>query len=396
MGNRTVELGPGQQEFFPGGTADNPQFLLQTPGEPAAPIEYRKRIDRLVTFSEIEKGIYEDYDIEPKDLISKGILVGSALDYFLVLANFIYRHRAKYCLPDKRDLPLEDRWDMEDAFGQFYRTGYKNDKDKMLTLLHVHRDRYTGKNNPLRESDPVFQKRGIKERLTFLWKDVGRQFGVDTNFLQGIMKRENGNLSASTEVASNEGIHEVENRILNNRFYSLIDDDKDYSYVARPDFLIEYKLDGKTFCIQVQPDYIKRLRSERKSVRDRMREDQKQRIVAQRIVGDFKDTQIQDLRSNTGPLAESMETYNWFLSEVAQRGKMQKAIWIKDRLSSDTRKVFIFSLDDKPIIKPEKIEARLTFLHAEIEEMDFAMAKVTPDLEKRVRARIDRFLRRVA
>ena len=387
-----IETGPGQQEFVMIGSQDDPEFQILSPlGEPAVPTEI-KRIDRLITFSDIEKSIYQKHGVEPRDIISKGLAVGTAIDYFLIPANFIYRYRAKYCFPDDED--QFNSWSMVDAFKKFFPTGYPSERNKMLEFLEKYRRSFMDRNNPLNPEYPVLEKRGIRDRLVPLWIDVARTFRIDSLNLQGIMKKEDGNLVASDETASSEGIMDIAQRIVSERFYSLIEDDQDYSYYAKPDFLIEYAFEGKTFHIQVQPDYIKRLREERASVKKRIAKGEKlgKRIVVQRIVGDFKDTDKAELVEGSGPFIESMDLYKRFLLEIGRRGRFHKTTRIRFP-NGQKRKTYIIPVDATDVVPANRVEAILTLLKAEKENMNTSMPKLTPITEAKAKETLEWALR---
>ena len=389
---RRVEAGPGQQEFLVAGPREDPEFrILPALGEPVKP-EKEHRIDRLITFSDIEKGVYQKHGVEPRDIISKGLAVGIAIDYFLIPANFIYRYRAKYCFPDDDD--QFNSWNMVDAFNKFFPTGFPSERNKMIEFLEKYRNSFMGRNNPLNPENPVLEKRGIRDRLFPLWKDVAKTFRIDSLNLQGIMKKQNGSLVASEETASAEGIMDIAQRIVSERFYSLIEDDQDYSYYAKPDFLIEYAFEGKTFHIQVQPDYIKRLREERKSVKKRIAKGEKlgKRIVVQRIVGDFKDSDKAELEKGSGPFIETMRLYNWLLSEIGKRGRFHKATWVR-LPNGQKRKTYIIPIDATDVVSADKVEATLTLLRAERESMNTPMPKLTPITQAKAKETLEWALR---
>lgn len=389
--------GPGQQEFVEIGPEDDREFhIFPALGEPTVvPKETTKRINRLITLSDIERGIYQRHGLEPRDIVSRGLAVGSAIDYFLIPANFIYRYRTKYCFPDNHD--DFNSWDMVDAFRKFFPTGYPSERNKMIEFLEKYRDSFMGRNNPLKREDPILEKRGIRDRLVPLWIDVAKAFKIDSLNQQGIMIKQNGNLVASEETASAESIMDIAQRIVTERFYSLIEDDQDYSYYAKPDFLIEYEFEGKIFHIQVQPDYVKRLREERKSVKERIAKGEKlgKRIVVQRIVGDFKDMDILELSEISGPLMETMLLYDSFLSEIGRRGRFHKTTKVK-LLNGQKRKAYIIPLDATDVVPASKVEATLTLLKADRDSMDFPMPKITPQIKQRVREILDQSLKAAA
>jgi len=385
----------GQQEFFVAGPKEDPEFrILPALGEPAKP-EREHRIDRLITLSNIERGVYQKYGFEPQGIISKGLAVGSAIDYFLIPANFIYRYRAKYCFPDDDD--QFNSWNMVDAFNKFFPTGFPSERNKMIEFLKKYRGSFMDRNNPLNPENPVLEKRGIRDRLVPLWIDIAKTFRIDALKLQGIIKKEDNSLVTSEETASSEGIMDIAQRIVSERFYSLIEDDQDYSYYAKPDFLIEYTFEGKIFHIQVQPDYIKRLREERKSVKKRISKREKlgKRIVVQRIIGDFKDIDKTELVEGNGPFIETMRLYNWLLSEIGRRGRFHKATWVK-LSSGQKRKTYIIPIDATDVVSADKVEARLTLLKASRDGMDLPMPKITPITEAKARETLEWALRNAA
>lgn len=353
--------------------------------------EKKYRVHRSITFSGIEKLIYKSHGVQSHDIIGKGLAVGNAIDYFLIPANFIYRYRSKYCFPDSDD-PF-DSWTMEDAFKKFYPTGYRSTKDAMLKLLVKHRGNFLGENNPLNPGKPVLEKRGIKERLFPLWIDVAKTFEVDALNLQRIMKKAEDGLIASEETASSEGIMDIAQRIVSGRFYSLIEDDQDYSYYAKPDFMIVYKFEGETYHIQVQPDYIKRLREERPSVQRRIKRGEKlgKRIVAQRIVGDFKDTDKAELENGEGPFIESMRLYYWLLSQVGQKGRL-RATWVRF-LDGQEKKAYIIPPDATNLVSANRVEITLTLLKAEKESMDIPMPRLSQEEETMAKDLLEQALR---
>lgn len=385
---KRIEAGPGQQEFFVAGPKEDSEFrILPALGEPVKP-EKEFRIDRLITFSDIEKSIYQKHGTTPRDLISKGLAVGSAIDYFLIPANFIYRYRAKYCFPDDDD--QFNSWNMVDAFNKFFPTGFPSERNKMIEFLEKYRGSFMDRNNPLNPEYPILEKKGIRDRLVPLWIDIAKTFRIDALKLQGIMKKEDGSLVASEETASSEGIMDIAQRIVSERFYSLIEDDQDYSYYAKPDFLIEYAFEGKIFHIQVQPDYIKRLREERKSVKKRIAKGEKlgKRIVVQRIVGDFKDSDVAELVEGTGPFIESMNLYENSLINIGTRGRFHRTTWVR-LPNGQKRKTYIIPVDATDVVSADKVEARLTLLKASRDSMDLPMPKITPITKERAKETLE-------
>lgn len=374
------EFGPGQQDFITGVENGIPLFGISAPiGEPAT-VESEIIIPRPISFSKIENQIHINYGVEPKGLIGEGLVKGTAIDDFLVLVNFIYRYRSKFSLPDN------DEWTAEEAFWQFIPTGFPNVKEKMFSLLYKHRPNF------LR----VFDKKEIRKRLVPLWIDIAKASGIDSLSFQSTMEKENGYFVESHKTASSEGIMDIAKRIINERFYSLIDDDQDYTYYARPDFFIAYDLDGKTYHIQIQPDYVKNLRTGSESVRKRIAAGEKlnKRIVAQRIIGDFKDSEVADLRSTTGPRAESRRLFTWLMLEAGAKGRMTQAVWT--RLSGgQAQKAIIIPLDAKAMISPRRVDTRLTVLRADRENMDFRMQHPTRESERKLKESLDEILRAV-
>src|SRR3990167_4218214 len=75
-------------------------------GEPPE-LERKLRPPRIITFSQIERIIYEKEGIESRGVFNANLAIGTAIDHFLVPGEFIYGNRADYFLPPE----LYPEWD---------------------------------------------------------------------------------------------------------------------------------------------------------------------------------------------------------------------------------------------------------------------------------------------
>lgn len=327
-------------------------------GETAKRPESIYLAQNLITFSQLERIIYRQASQrELTSVFEAQTAIGSAIDYFLVLANFIYRYRGGYCAkPDDLRNPGFPDDKLTNTFSQFYPTGWE--MKKMLNLLFKHRSRFfmfAGKTD-FKPEELVFTKTGIRQALIPLWEEAARKFQLDALQVQNVMGLQDQSLVPSQKTASSESTSLIATRIISERFDALVDDDKDYSYIAKPDCLLVYDLNGETFHIQVQPDYIKRLREERKTTKAR-------HIVAKRIIGDFKDSKRQILDRTTA-YGQAMHLYNWLFSQIGQRFKQDQLKWVRlpDR---QVRRVFLIPQTVARPIEETRAQPVLEFLQEE-------------------------------
>jgi len=370
----------GQLEFAIG--PENSFWQVAPPDQPVTP-EKEFKIDSLITLSEIEKIIYRDIEgVRPRNVVDASLAVGRAIDFFLVPTNFIYRFRSNYCFPPE-DYPS---WDLKTVFANFYPTGWRS--EEILEILKNHRKRFCYENRPLRPGNSNLEKRMIKERLVPVWEEVAKKFRLDFFHLQQIATFRGDLLVASGQAASQETIADIGRRIVEERFYRLIDDDLNYSYLAKPDCLLVYQLDGQTFYIQVQPDYIKRLQERKKSVQKRLdqqgREGKAERIVASRIIGDYKDSDRKDLSDFSTPFGKTMLVYNWLLSQIGQRFKQvgPTLITLPNR---QKRRVFIIPAEVLKPIPAHRVQTALEFLQARGSQIFTPMPRLTAENEELAR-----------
>ena len=327
----------------------------------------------LITFSQLERIIYRQAgQRELTSVFEAQTAVGSAIDYFLVFANFIWGYRGGYCAkPDGRNPGFSDN-KVADTFFQFHPTGWKREKEKMVDLLLKHRSRFfmfAGRTD-FEPKELVFTKTGIRQSLIPLWEEAARKFGLDTLQVQNVMALQDQSLAPSQKAALSESTSQIAARIITERFDALVKNDPDYAYLAKPDCLLVYKVDGETFHIQVQPDYIKRLRGDRKTTKAR-------HIVVKRIIGDFKDSKRQIL-DRTTPYGQAMHLYNGLLAQVGQRFKQNQLKSVREGIANlRERKVFLIPQDVTRPIEADQVQTALEFLQEEESEIFTPMPALT-------------------
>ena len=347
-------------------------------GEPPE-LERKLRPPRIITFSQIEKIIYEQNGVESKGIFNANLAIGTTLDYFIVPGEFIYGNRADYCFPQE----LYPEWELHKVFGQQLPTAYSSRKADYLELLERHRERFTEK-PPLRPEDPPLERWLIKQRLIPLWDEVAQKFKLPALALQHVMDQEGNFLLPSGHSASEETVKGMAQRIIVERFDSLVKDEPNYNYIAKPDFLIPYIVDGEEYSILVQPDYIKTLKTNKKSVKERERKDQIPRyksVVAKRIVGDFKDSEIRDLFDPTTAYGKSIRLYNWLLTQIGQRlrrGPKDKK-WIT---FTNGQGQYVFILPSEEKFPAESIQTALEFLREDVDRMYVPLPTLSPEDEE--------------
>jgi len=350
----------GQLEF---GIEENNIFRAFVPFETPLSPEPEYIAKNLVSFSTIEKIIYSEIEkVKPKDTIDVAMVIGTAVDWFLVPANFIYRFRDDYCFDPNR---FYTDWDLKDVFSRFYPTGFGF--EKMLSVLERHRQRFI-QNNPLYPANLTLERSRIKKALFSVWEDIAKEFKIDMLEYQEIMTNKDGFLLPSGKPATEETIKQIGQRIVKDRFDSLVDDDKDYTYIAKPDCLLIHDLDGEIFHIQVQPDYIKRLREKRKSVK-------KRQVVIKRIVGDFKDSQKKDLTDFSTPFGKTMLVYTFLLDLIGQKFKLNQLSWVKLD-NRQKRKVFLIPQEVRNPIPQDEIQTAIEFLQEKESEFFSPLPKL--------------------
>ena len=373
----------GQLDYYIG--PDNTFRAIPPFGEPTEP-EKEYKVERLVTFSDLEKEIYRSHKFEARDVVSRGAAVGAAIDWFLVPANFVYRHRDNYFFPEE----LYPDWDLETTFSNYYPTGYG--WDDYLEILKWHRKKYV-QENPLNPANLALERQNVKRTLFPLWNEAAKKFKVDVLSFQGMMVRSGNVLLPSGETVSAETVAQIGQRIVKEKFDALVDDDKDYSFFAKPGCMIPIG----DYHLWVEADFVKNLRTKRKSVRERIKRGEKlgKRIMAKRIIGDFKDSDWKDLEDLRGPFAESMFLYNSLLSIIVRKIKLNQVIWARFS-NGQGRRTFIIHLDAPDVTPEGRTETSLTFLRESGEEMFAPMPRLSQEAQKRAKEILERNLKRVA
>ena len=359
-------------------------------GEPPE-LERKLRPPRIITFSQIEKLIYEQEGIKSQGIFNANLAIGTAIDYFLVHGEFIYRNRADYCLPPE----LYPGWDLHRIFGQHLPTAYPSRRADYLELLERHRERFT-KDPPLRPGDSPLEKWLIKQRLIPLWDEVGEKFKLPALALQHVMDQDGNFLVPSGRTASEETIKDIARRIVDVRFDSLVKDEPNYSYMAKPDFLITYIVGGEEYSILVQPDYVKSLKTNKKSVKERERKDQIPKyksIVAKRIVGDFKDSEIRDLFNLETAYGKSILLYDWLSNQIGRR--LRKGPKNKKWLTfPDGKGQFAFIIPSEERFSAENVQTGFEFLREDADKMYVPMPPLSQEDEKLAKQILEDALRR--
>lgn len=363
----------GQLQFIAG--SEN-RLIPERPTGPASNPEQEIRLVNLITFSQIERIIYHKiHEVRFTGSLDARSAVGAAIDHFLVLANFIYRYRDDYCFNPNI---IYATWNLEDVFSRFYPTGWG--RDKFIHALREFRPSFADDVNPRY----ALTKDSIKKNLIPLFNKVAGNFSLDALNLQNVAALEANRLQTSDKTASSETISEIAQRIVTERFDALVDDDQDYTYIARPDCVLVYKLNGEIFHIQVQPDYIKRLREKRKTTRARQ-------IVARRIIGDFKDSDFRNLEDTQSPSGQTMLVYSWLLAEVGKRFKQNQRKWT--RLSSgQKRPVFLIPQEITNPIEADKVQTALECLREESGEIFKPLPTLTEKSAQRAKNDLEQAL----
>lgn len=355
-------------------------------GKPIPP-EHDYVAGRLLTLSDIEKIIYQESGAEPKGIIGASKTKGKAIDEFLDPAEFIWRYRADYCFPEGR---FPD-WELEKVYSAYHPTGYKNEKERRLNLLRIQRSNFNRENIPPQHSN--LEMAWIKQHLPDLWDEVAKFFGIHGLNKQSVMVLDGESLIPSEEVAIPEDVLEIGRRIVSERFEALVDDDKDYTYIARPDCLFVYELDGIKYHIQVQPDFIKRRRVGRKTTKKREEDAIKSgQIVAKRILGDYKDALTIQLAGYTGPMGETMGIYKKFLKKIGRQQKETQLRWVKTQ--DGLRRVYLIPQDAPNRFREDQVRTDLVFLHEEGGEMFTSMPEATLEDERRATENLENALRK--
>ena len=357
-------------------------------GEPPE-LERKLRPPRIITFSQIERIIYKQNGAESKGIFHANLAIGTAFDYFIVPGEFIYGNRADYCFPPE----LYPEWDLHKVFGQHLPTAYPSRRADYLELLEHHRERFT-EESPLRPEDSQLERWLIKQRLIPLWNEVGEKFELPALALQHIMDEDGNFLLPSGHAASQETIKDIARRIIVERFDNLVKDEPNYSYIAKPDFLITYIVGGEEYSILIQPDYVKTLKTNKKSVKKRERKDQIPRyksVVAKRIVGDFKDSEIRDLFDLTTAYGKSMRLYNWLLTQIGQRLRMGPKYkkWIT---FPNYQGQYVFIVPPEERFPAESIQTGLEFLREDADKMFVPMPALRPEDEELAKSILEKAL----
>lgn len=341
--------------------------------------EREPRISSFITMSKIEAIIYSESSRLGSEIpIIGDIAIGRAIDWFLVPANFIYRFRDNYCFPPQ----LYPEWDLRSVFSSFYPTGYGY--GDIVAILEKHRPNFWGDQNPLKPANLALERRNIKDKLIPVWQEIARKFEIDSFGLQEVMEVKEGQILPTERTASEETIAQIGIRIVRDRFDALVDDDKNYTYVAQPDCLLVCELAGQTFHIQVKPDYIKRLREKRKTTA-------KRHIIIKRIVGDFKDSDRRDLADFSTPFGRTMLVYNWLLSQIGEKLKWDQLTWVR-LTNGQRRRVFLIPQEVRRPFPAGSVLAALEFLREDGGEIFSRLPQLSEDSESLARNTLERAL----
>ena len=355
---------------------ENTLMPIAGPDRPIVP-ERAPRIDRIINFSEIETIIYRDIaGVEPRDFMHSSQAIGRAIDFALIPLEFIYRLRAGYCFTDQ-DFSLAQ------LFVKYYPTGWK--RDKFLNLLEKYREKFILIPGV---QQPALARRDVKERVLPMWYEIAKSFNLDALSLQGTMTIQEDLLLPSDQTASGETVMQIGRRIITDRFDYLVGDDPDYTYTARPDFLVVYDLDGQRFYIQIQPDYLKMLRKGRKTT-------QAKHIITKRIIGDYKDTDRRDLYDMSTPFGQMIGVHNWLLRESGLRFKWppgRQPMWVS-LLNRQKRLVFWIPPEVKNPLPPHQVTTNIEFLREDGEEITIPMPALTLETKEKAKEILEEALR---
>ena len=360
-----------QMEFDIG--AEN-AFTVFTPIGPSNP-EPVHRIQSLITFTDIRKAIYKMDEVLPGDTFEVNATIGSAIDWFLVPAQFIYRFRDNYCFDPKR---FYTNWNLETVFSNFYPTGWG--REKYLSILEDRRKDFV-ENNPLYPANLALERRNIKRALIPVWKDVAKKFGIDSLEVQEIMENLHGVILPSGKPASIETVKEIGQRIVEKRFDALVEDDKDYTYIAKPRCLFLYEKDGETFPVEAEPDEIKFLRGKQKTTI-------KRQVVTARIVGDFKDSVRQDLTDYSTAFGKTMLVYNFLLGQIGQ--KFKRKVTTFNLPNGHVRRFFVIKDKVSKPVPKDRVVTALECLQEEGENIFTPMPRLSKEDEELARSILEK------
>ena len=344
-------------------------------------LERKLKPPRIITFSQIERIIYEKEGVESRGIFNANLAIGTATDYFLLPAQFINRNRADYCF-DPNDPRYNKSWDLETVFSNHYPTGYKSEKEKYLELLKYFRKSFTEK-NPLRPGNSQMERWLIKQRLIPLWNEIAQSFNLDSLALQYVMNQDGNFLMPSGRFASKEQIKDTARRIVVERFDHLVDDDLNYTLYAKPDFRIAVIINGVEYSILFQPDAVKRLREEKKSVQTRLKKGEvkkHKRVVAKRIVEDLKDSTAADFSDLSTPFGKATGIYNMLAKKAGQGIKFgPKSIrWLY--FPNDQGKwVFDIPSSQEPNVPEAEVLTVLEYLREDADKMTVPMPSLSQE-----------------
>ncbi|OGH21299.1 MAG: hypothetical protein A2958_00675 [Candidatus Levybacteria bacterium RIFCSPLOWO2_01_FULL_38_13] len=351
-------------------------FAIMT--QAATSPEQEQRVQGLISFSDIERMIYRHIEkVPPRNTFDVSAVIGAGIDWFLVPANFIYRYRDDYCFDPDR---FYTEWNLQTVFSRFYPTGFGF--DEYLELFKNHRKRFI-QSDPLKPANFALERRNIKRAMIPLWEEIAKKFKIDSLEVQEIMENAKGVVLPSGRTASAETVGQIGQRIVRERFDALVDDDKDYTYIAKPRCLLSFEVDGITFQVQVEPDYIKRKREKRKSTI-------KRQVVAKRIVGDFKDSDRHNLTDYTTAFGKTMLVYNFLLRQIGQRF-VEKVTWVK-LPNGQRRRVFIIRDRVSKPVPSDRVETALEFLQEESGDIFTLMPRLSEKEEAMARNLLEQAL----
>ena len=208
------------------------------------------------------------------------------------------------------------------------------------------------------------------------------------------MGQEGDSLLPSDKRASGETVMDIAQRIVVERFDSLVSYDPNYSSIAKPDCLLFFVSGGQVFSVIVQPDSVGILRTKKKSVRERIKKDQiprYKRVVSKRIVLDAKDSQAKDFSDIETAYGKSMLVYNWLLSQIGQRLRMgpKDKQWIT-LPNNQKRQVFVIPPEER--FSAESVQTGLEFLREDADKMFVPMPTLSPEDKELAKSILEKVL----
>lgn len=380
MGNPVEQLGYS----IPKPETQNPKFRLRKPRTEVIESEKPYRIDRIVSATDIISSFNEGGS-SGSDIFSAAMILGNVMEDMAADAELIYRERAWYC-QDPKENP---EYSLRGILPYYFPTG--KSFFRHLAILEKHRPSFI----EAQIGHRPFEREQIKKNLIPVLDEVAKNFRLPDLGYQSTIINEGGLLLPSGRTATSENIAAIARNLIGKKFDTLVADDPDYRKIFQPDFFIKFGMKGKTFHINVRPDFIEEIKGGQQTTQTKMK---KGLVVAKVLVGDFKNSERAMFEDPDSPIGRSVRLLRYFDEGIAQKYSpdlLRRKIRISGRSIRDERG-FVISKETPVTHQPEETGTVFICFKEDGEEMILEMPKLTAEEKALAIQDTKDYLRKVA